>query len=107
MKIEMVHLYDIYTPLLSDKQRSIAALYYDEDFSLSEIAENIGITRQGVRDYIVKMESQLSFFENALKLREKKQQLKSSLTGVKNMLAEDISKNEIMNRMQKIIDNID
>ena len=43
-------LCDIYGSLLSEKQRNSLDLYCNEDLSLSEIAENTGITRQGVRD---------------------------------------------------------
>ena len=71
MKIDMVYLYDLYAPLLSERQREILNLLYNEDESLSEISENIGITRQGVRDYIVKSEALLSGFENALHLHKK------------------------------------
>ena len=42
-------LLDFYGPVLTDKQRVILTEYYDEDLSLAEIAENLGITRQGVR----------------------------------------------------------
>ena len=45
-------LLDFYGPVLTDKQRVILTEYYDEDLSLAEIAENLGITRQGVRDAI-------------------------------------------------------
>ena len=45
-------LLDFYGPVLTAKQRVILTEYYDEDLSLAEIAENLGITRQGVRDAI-------------------------------------------------------
>ena len=45
-------LLDFYGPVLTEKQRVILTEYYDEDLSLAEIAENLGITRQGVRDAI-------------------------------------------------------
>ena len=79
MDIRLVKLYDIYSPLLSDRQREIMDLYYNEDESLSEIAENTGITRQGVRDWIKKTELQLSTYENALGLANKTEQLKETL----------------------------
>ena len=50
--INMVYIYDLYSPLLNDRQREILDLYYNEDQSLAEISENVGITRQGVRDAI-------------------------------------------------------
>ena len=45
-------LLDYYGPVLTEKQRAILIEYYDQDLSLAEIAENYGITRQGVRDAI-------------------------------------------------------
>lgn len=82
MKIEMVRLYDIYAPLLSDRQNEILNLYYNEDESLSEISENVGITRQGVRDCIVKAESQLDDFEKRLGLCGKFSRLSEAVDGL-------------------------
>lgn len=56
-------LLDFYGPFLSEKQRRLAHHYYNEDFSLGEIAENEGITRQGVCDLIKRAEIQLKRFE--------------------------------------------
>lgn len=52
----MTMLYDFYGELLTDRQREFFDLYYNEDLSLAEIAENAGISRQGVRDVIVRAE---------------------------------------------------
>ena len=56
-------LLDFYGPFLSEKQRNLLHHYYNEDLSLSEIAENEAITRQGVRDLIKRGELQLKKFE--------------------------------------------
>jgi predicted DNA-binding protein YlxM (UPF0122 family) len=69
--IEMVLLFDFYGNMLTDKQREFFDLYYNEDLSLSEIAENEGITRQGVRDAIVRAENLLVEFEEKLGLYKK------------------------------------
>ena len=50
----MTMLYDFYGELLTDRQKEFFDLYYNEDLSLAEIAENAGISRQGVRDVIVR-----------------------------------------------------
>ncbi len=91
MKIELVRLYDVYAPLLSERQREVLNLYYNEDESLAEISENIGITRQGVRDCIVKSENQLKAFESALgtagktlKLREMLEKLLCKVNSSQN-----------------------
>ena len=66
--MEMSFLFDFYGDMLTDKQRDVVELYYDNDLSLSEIAENAGITRQGVRDSIKRAESQLLEMEDRLGL---------------------------------------
>lgn len=61
-------LFDFYSEMLTDKQRELFDLYYNEDLSLSEIAEHAGITRQGVRDAIVRAEHTLTDLEEKLHL---------------------------------------
>ena len=53
-KIEISMLWQIYGALLTEKQKEYIDYYYNEDLSLAEIAQNDGITRQGVRDIIKK-----------------------------------------------------
>lgn len=50
--------------MLTDRQKEFYDLYYNEDLSLGEIAENYGITRQGVRDVIVRAEAILTELED-------------------------------------------
>lgn len=59
-------LIDCYGSVLSDRQRDVADLYYNDDLSLSEIGENCGITRQGARDAIKHAVSQLYALESSL-----------------------------------------
>ena len=58
-KLAMVLLFDFYGDLLTEKQREYFDLYYNEDLSLAEIAENEGISRQGVRDILRRGEATL------------------------------------------------
>ena len=60
----MALLFDFYGDVLTERQKEFYDLYYNEDLSLSEIAENNGITRQGVRDVIVRAEAILSDLED-------------------------------------------
>lgn len=64
-------LLDFYGEMLTEKQRDMVELYYDEDLSLGEIAETVKITRQGVRDSIKRGEQQLFELEKKLGLVEK------------------------------------
>lgn len=70
-------LFDCYGNCLSEKQREIFDCYYNEDFSLSEVAENFGITRQGVRDFVKRTEQQLLELEENLGLHKKTAELKA------------------------------
>ena len=63
---EMALLIDFYGEMLTEKQRSFLEYYYNDDLSLSEIAENEGITRQGVRDAIKRAEAQMLDMEERL-----------------------------------------
>ena len=60
----MALLFDFYGDVLTDRQKEFYDLYYNEDLSLGEIAENNGITRQGVRDVIVRAEAILTDLED-------------------------------------------
>lgn len=60
----MTMLYDFYGELLTPRQKEFFDLYYNEDFSLAEIAENAGISRQGVRDVIVRAEAAMQEVED-------------------------------------------
>lgn len=88
-KLYISALLDVYGEFLSEKQRSITEHYYNEDLSLSEIAENEGITRQGVNDLIKRAEAQLISFEEKCKYCEKFSKLKdlaeNSLKGEDNL----------------------
>lgn len=64
-------LLDHYAAMLTEKQREVIDLYYNEDLSLAEIAENKDISRQGVRDSIKRGEQTLLALENALGIAEK------------------------------------
>ncbi|MGI6335802.1 MAG: YlxM family DNA-binding protein [Eubacteriales bacterium] len=59
-------LYDLYAPLLTERQRELFVFYYNQDLSLSEIAENTGISRQGVHDAVKNAETALLQYEERL-----------------------------------------
>ena len=72
--LQISELNDIYGALLTEHQREVLRSYYDFDLSLAEIAENDGISRQAVRDALVKAEELLADFESKLGLLEKREQ---------------------------------
>ena len=69
--IEISILSQIYKDILTEKQFEILDQYYNNDYSLSEIAENYNITRQAVRDNIKNGESKLYDLENKLGIMKK------------------------------------
>ena len=64
--LEMSYLLDFYGDVLTDKQRDVMEQYYNDDLSLSEIADNAGISRQGVRDSIKRAECILLDLESKI-----------------------------------------
>lgn len=66
--LQLAELIDLYAPLLTERQQRMLDLYYNQDLSLGEIADDVGISRQGVRDSIKKAERELFFFESKLHL---------------------------------------
>lgn len=99
-------LYDFYGPLLTEKQAKIWDLYYQRDFSLSEIAGEEGISRQAVHDLLKRTEKILEGYEQKLGLisrflleREKLLKIQSLLDGIRR---EDFSGEDAWRRQQEI-----
>ena len=102
--IETSLLFDFYGQLLSEKKRKASQLYFNEDLSLSEVAEHMGITRQGAGDLIRRSQTELYDFENklgiysrfeainnsVLKIRALSQEIAESSQGATKSLAEEI-----------------
>jgi len=76
------YLLDFYGELLTEHKRSVLDLYYNEDYSLAEIAEEIGISRQGVRGLIKKAEGELFFYEEKLGLAKKLLTVESTVSSL-------------------------
>lgn len=84
--VERGILYDFYGPLLTEHQQEIyeAAVY--ENMSLGELAEEFGISRQGVHDLIKRCDKILADYENKLHLIARFSESKKSLLDIKNMI---------------------
>ncbi len=82
--VEIGMLLDIYGELLTDKQQDILDLYYNNNLSLAEIADEVNITRQAVRDSIVKGEKKL--FRIRRKTRNYEKGTKTGKTNTKDII---------------------
>lgn len=91
-KIELSVLCDTYGQLLTDKQLNALRLYCDFDYSLAEIAEEVGISRQGVRDAIVNGENTLINLEEKLQIVADKQKVQDVVANALQLIDSDTDK---------------
>ena len=77
-------LLSVYGNILTDKQKDAVELYYNCDMSLSEIASELGISRQGVRDTLTRAESTLREMEEKLGFMSKSENLLQRLRVLEN-----------------------
>ncbi len=79
-------LLDYYGALLPERQRDALSFYYNDDLSLAEIADEMGISRQGVRDAIKRGEAELSELESALSIAASQSALKKEIEEIVSQL---------------------
>ena len=84
----MTMLFDFYGELLTERQKEFFDLYYNEDLSLAEIAENNGISRQGVRDVIVRAEAAMQEVEDKTGLIRRFLQMQRHISAIEASVAE-------------------
>ncbi|MFI8686301.1 putative DNA-binding protein [Rossellomorea sp. NPDC077527] len=84
----MNYLYDFYQSLLTPKQRSYMSLYYLDDFSLGEIAEEYNVSRQAVYDNIKRTEAMIEEYEEKLLLFKKFQERNEILDELRKKIEE-------------------
>ena len=94
------YLLDFYGDLLSDRKRSVMEMYYNEDLSLAEIAQEIGISRQGVHETIKKSEDELLFYEEKLGLAKRLLQVEKYADKLVKLSAE----NDLPDAIKETID---
>ncbi len=104
-KVEISILWQIYGKLLTEKQYEVIDYYYNQDLSLSEIAENEKITRQGVRDIIKKGEKKLFEYEEKLLFMKKtinqEKQIQNILFNL-NKIQKDSSDKKVTNILEEV-----
>jgi len=85
----MNYLYDFYYSLLTPKQQSYMSLYYLDDYSLGEIADEYDVSRQAVYDNIKRTEAMLEEYEEKLLLFQKFQERASLIRHLNELLNEE------------------
>ena len=106
--VEKTLLYDFYGELLTKKQREIYESVILEDYSLSEVAEDMGISRQGVHDMIKRCTKALEGYEEKLHLYEKFQNAKNKVERI-HTLTKEFHQNQneaIMEEIEQISNQI-
>ena len=84
--VNMSLLIDIYSELLTEKQKLSMELFYNEDYSLTEIAEHLGISRQGVHENIKQGTDKIKKFESVLCVKSKSEKRKELISKVKTAI---------------------
>ncbi|WP_308749570.1 YlxM family DNA-binding protein [uncultured Anaerococcus sp.] len=103
--VKVAQLYDMYGPLLNEKQRDVINCYYNEDLSLQEIADNDGRSKQAISDMINRSVDKLFEFENELSLLKSKTELKASLFEIRELI-ESSNNKEAIQKLTELIENI-
>jgi uncharacterized protein len=103
----MNYLYDFYHSLLTPKQQSYMSLYYLDDYSLGEIAEEYDISRQAVYDNIRRTEAMLEEYEEKLLLFQKFQERSRLLRDLKDMLSGDSPAKQAILKIVTELENLD
>ncbi|MBS4211874.1 MULTISPECIES: putative DNA-binding protein [Neobacillus] len=103
----MNYLYDFYHSLLTPKQQSYMSLYYLDDYSLGEIAEEYEVSRQAVYDNIKRTEAMLEEYEEKLLLFQKFQERNRLVKLLKELLDEEQPSKQAMQATIAELENLD
>ena len=81
-RIYLAQLFDIYGPLLTEKQRRCLEMHLLEDFSMSEIGESLQVSRQAVYDILHRSEQTMTEYEDKLGLAQRLTKQRQELTEI-------------------------
>lgn len=101
-------LYDFYGELLTENQKRSFVFYYRLDYSLSEISNEIGISKQGVSENLKRAIKELDRFEDILKMRCKSNRIKQKIGIIKKKLDNNTgNRSEILILLDEIVEELD
>lgn len=104
--LEIGFLLDFYGDVLSERKRIVLDYYYNDDLSLAEIAGEIGISRQGVRELIKKAEEELRFYEAKLGLAKRFRATEEQAQALLEMIRRQNAAAEIQNAAEELIKTV-
>ena len=103
--VEQGYLYDFYGELLTERQQQVYESVVLEDYSLSEVAEDLGISRQGVHDMVKSCNKTLEEYEQKLHLVEKFLNIRAQVKRIR-VLAQEYHSEEIANISSEILEEL-
>ena len=103
--VKVAELFDIYGPLLNEKQRDVINCYYNEDLSLQEIADNNDKSKQAISDMMTRSVDKLFEFEDELSLLKKQEELKDALMSIRELM-ESSNYEQAIEKITKEIEKI-
>ena len=107
-KVELSWLMAYYGGMLTDKQRQVLTLHCEEDLSLGEIAQEAGVSRQGVHDQVKRVDKLLAGYEERLMLVKRFLDLKAKVGRIRETVSECTADNleEVKKTVAEISDSI-
>ena len=104
--LEIGYLLDFYGDVLSERKRTVLDYYYNDDLSLAEIAEEIGISRQGVRELIKKAGEELTFYEEKLGLAKRFQQAQEQAEDLISLMEQSGVAGEVRDAARELLETV-
>ena len=101
--MRLAYLFDFYADMFDEHSQRIMSAYYEDDLSLAEIAESIGISRQGVRHVIKKCEEQLLNLEDKLSLMKKHEITADAISRLQG-LVESVEDKALSDKLSEIVE---
>lgn len=98
-RLYLAELFDIYGPLLTDKQQKCLSMHLFEDFSMSEIGEDLAVSRQAVYDILHRSEQTMAAYEKKLGLAQRLREQRQELTEIYDDISQ-LSSNKKINEKE-------
>ena len=105
--MSFVLLFDLYGKLLSPRQYEAFDLYYNEDLSLGELAENLGVTRQGVLDNVRTAEKKLLDYEENLGFAKKQNKYSLIIAEILETMDNNPPSKEVISKVREALISFD